>query len=105
RRTKLHLDVRRPHAWPGTQVVQHGDLRQPGKTGRAPKPAQRQALKAGDFDHDLIGLNRITISFLRLSMIFSENRYPVFSGSCSRGNKKEFSQMAKLPLIVFDVNE
>src|SRR5882724_9025594 len=30
-------------------------------------------------DHDPIGLNRIMISSLRLSMIFSKNRFPLFS--------------------------
>jgi len=29
-------------------------------------------------DHDPISLNRIMISSLCLSMIFSENRYPLF---------------------------
>jgi len=29
-------------------------------------------------DHDPIGLNRIMISSLCLSMIFSENRFPLF---------------------------
>jgi hypothetical protein len=30
------------------------------------------------FDHDPIRLNRIMISTLSLSMIFSENRFPLF---------------------------
>jgi hypothetical protein len=30
------------------------------------------------FDHDPIRLNRIMISSLSLSMIFSENRFPLF---------------------------
>jgi len=29
-------------------------------------------------EHDAIGLNRIMLSSLCLSMIFSENRYPLF---------------------------
>jgi hypothetical protein len=33
---------------------------------------------ASSLDHNPIGLNRIMISFLCLSMIFSENRFPLF---------------------------
>ena len=40
----LHADVRRPYTEAGEKMVQHGDLRQSRQTGRAPQPAQEQAL-------------------------------------------------------------
>ncbi len=44
RRPGLHADVRRSYARPRTQMVQHGDLRQPRETGGASPSAQGTAV-------------------------------------------------------------
>jgi hypothetical protein len=43
-RTGLHADVRRPHARPCAQMVQHGDLRQPRETVGSSTSAQDAAV-------------------------------------------------------------